>query len=50
VLGLEPADHLDWSQTEYKEQLAAGYAKITPAFGLRAYVKDFNKLAHAPKK
>jgi len=27
--------------------LVAGYSKITPAFGLRAYVKDFNKLGRA---
>jgi hypothetical protein len=44
VLDLDPGDPLDWNQDHYKDQLVAGYSKITPAFGLRAYVKDFGKL------
>jgi hypothetical protein len=44
VLDLDPRDPLDWFQDRYKEQVVAGYSKITPAFGLRTYVKDFNKL------
>lgn len=44
VLDLDPADALDWDQDHYKEQLIAGYSKITPSFGLRAYVKDYSKL------
>jgi len=44
VLDLDPGDALDWNQGHYKEQLVAGYSKITPAFGLRAYVKDYAKL------
>jgi hypothetical protein len=44
VLDLDPADPLDWNQGRYKDQLVAGYSKITPNFGLRAYVKDFAKL------
>jgi hypothetical protein len=48
VLDLDPAGPLDWNQNHYKEQLVAGYSKITPAFGLRAYVKDFAKLNLAP--
>jgi len=44
VLDLDPADALDWDQDHYKEQLVAGYSKITPNFGLRAYVKDYSKL------
>jgi hypothetical protein len=44
VLDLDPADALDWNQDHYKDQLVAGYSKITPNFGLRAYVKDFAKL------
>jgi hypothetical protein len=46
VLDLDPADPLDWNQDHYKDQLVAGYSKITPTFGLRAYVKDFAKLSH----
>lgn len=48
VLDLDPGDPLDWSMDHYKEQLVAGYTKITEKFGLRAYVKDFGKLARAP--
>jgi hypothetical protein len=47
VLDLDPADSLDWNQDRYKDQLVAGYSKITPNFGLRAYVKDYAKLARA---
>ena len=45
VLDLDPGDPLDWNQSRYKDQLVAGYSKITPSFGLRAYVKDYSKLA-----
>ena len=45
VLDLDPGDPLDWNQDHYKDQLVAGYSKITPSFGLRAYVKDFAKLS-----
>ncbi len=48
VLDLDPVDALDWNQDHYREQLVAGYSKITPNFGLRAYVKDFAKLPRSP--
>ena len=44
VLDLDPGDPLDWNQSRFKDQLVAGYSKITPSFGLRAYVKDYAKL------
>ncbi len=44
VLDVDSADTLDWNQDHYKEQLVAGYSKITPSFGLRAYAKDYAKL------
>jgi len=44
VLDIDSSDTLDWNQDRYKEQLVAGYSKITANFGLRAYVKDFAKL------
>ncbi len=47
VLDLNPTDTLDWDQDHYKEQLVAGYSKITPSFGLRAYAKDYSKLGRA---
>jgi hypothetical protein len=47
IFDLDPNDPLDWNQDHYRDQLVAGYSKITPAFGLRAYVKDYAKLAGA---
>jgi hypothetical protein len=44
VLNVDGGSGLDWNQDRYKDQLVAGYSKITPAFGLRAYVKDFYRL------
>jgi len=41
---LDPNDPLDFYLDHYKEQLAAGYTKITPTFQLRVYLKDFDKL------
>jgi hypothetical protein len=46
VLNLDSGDTLDWSQDHYRDQLVAGYSKVTPNFGLRAYAKDFSKLPH----
>lgn len=52
----DPRDPFDFFLDRYKDQLTAGYTKITPAFGLRVYMVDFNKLkrkagaAHAAKK
>jgi hypothetical protein len=47
VLDLDPRDPLDWNQDRYKDQLEAGYSKITSNFGLRAYAKDFSKLSRS---
>jgi hypothetical protein len=46
VLNLDSDDPIDWNQDHYREQLVAGYSKITPKFGLRAYARDFAKLKH----
>ena len=48
ILDLDPKDPLDWYQDRYKDQLAAGYSRITENFGLRTYVKDFSKLPRRP--
>lgn len=50
VVDIDPSDPLDWNQAHYQAQLVAGYSKITPAFGLRAYVKDYDKIPHAGKE
>ncbi|GAC1663858.1 MAG: hypothetical protein NVS9B4_18950 [Candidatus Acidiferrum sp.] len=44
LVDMDPADPFDFYLDRYKEQLAAGYSKITPTFGLRVFMKDFNKL------
>jgi hypothetical protein len=48
VLNLDSGDPLEWSQDHYRDQLVAGYSKVTPNFGLRAYARNFSKLPHAP--
>jgi hypothetical protein len=48
VLDIDSGGALDWNQDHYKEQLVAGYSKITQSFGLRAYVKDYSKLGRGP--
>jgi hypothetical protein len=44
LIDLDPTDPFDFSLDHYKAQLTAGYTKITPAFGLRVYMKDLDKL------
>ena len=46
VLNLDSDAPIDWSQDHYRDQLVAGYSKLTPSFGLRAYAKNFAKLQH----
>ena len=41
---MDPNDPLDFYLDHYKEQIAAGYTKITTSFQLRVYLKDFDKL------
>jgi hypothetical protein len=48
VLNIDAGEALDWSQDHYRDQLVAGYSKVTPAFGLRAYAKNFAKLRRRP--
>jgi hypothetical protein len=50
LIDMDPKDPLDFFLDHYKEQLTAGYAKLTPDSGLRVYIKDYNKLhpANAP--
>jgi hypothetical protein len=50
VLDMDESGTLEWDQDHYKEQLVAGYSKITPSFGLRAYVKDYSKLGRGTGK
>ena len=43
-IDLDPRDPFDFWLAHYKEQLVAGYTKTTPAFGLRVFMRDYNKL------
>jgi len=44
LLDMDPQDPFDFYLSRYKEQLVAGYTKTTPAFGLRVFMRDYNKL------
>jgi hypothetical protein len=44
LIDMDPEDPLDFFLDHYKEQLSAGYSKLTPDSGLRVYIKDYNKL------
>jgi hypothetical protein len=47
VLDMDAGGTLEWDQDHYRQQLEAGYSKITPNFGLRAYAKDYSKLSRS---
>jgi hypothetical protein len=44
IYDMNPTDPMDFFLDHYKEQLAAGYTKITTGFQLRVFIKDFDKL------
>ena len=44
LIDIDPGDPFDFYLDRYKEQLAAGYSKISANSALRIFVKDFNKL------
>ena len=44
LIDMDPKDPFDFYFQRYKEQLTAGYSKTTSNFGLRVYMRDFNKL------
>ena len=44
LIDMDPQDPFDFSLGQYKEQLVAGYTKTTPNFGLRVFMRDFNKV------
>ncbi|HZP23540.1 MAG TPA: hypothetical protein VFB04_08840 [Terriglobales bacterium] len=45
LIDMDPHDPFDFYLDHYKEQLVAGYTKETPAFGLRVFMHDYNKLS-----
>ncbi len=44
LIDMDPRDPLNFYLDRYQDQLVAGYTKSTPEYGLRAYVRDYNKL------
>jgi len=44
LIDMDPTDPFDFFLDRYKDQIAAGYSKISPNSALRIFVKDFNKL------
>jgi hypothetical protein len=49
LLDMDQSDPLDFFLDRYREQLAAGYTKISTSFQVRVYVKDFAKLPSSNK-
>jgi hypothetical protein len=44
VFDMDPADPLDFFLDHYREQVAAGYTKVSESFQVRTYLKDYGKL------
>jgi hypothetical protein len=44
LIDMDPQDPFDFYLDRYKDQLIAGYSKTTPTFGLRVFMRDYNKL------
>jgi hypothetical protein len=44
LIDMDPQDPFDFYLDHYKEQLVAGYTKETFSFGLRFFMRDYNKL------
>jgi len=49
LIDLDPQDPFDFYLDHYRDQLVAGYTKITPSFGLRTYFRDYDKLTRKQK-
>jgi hypothetical protein len=45
LIDMNSADPFDFDLDHYLDQLQPGYTKITANFGLRVYMKDYDKLA-----
>jgi hypothetical protein len=50
MIDMDPRDPFDFFLDHYQEQLVAGYTKSTPAYGLRVYMRDYNKLRARPTR
>ncbi|MGA7224971.1 MAG: hypothetical protein WA603_24870 [Candidatus Acidiferrales bacterium] len=50
LMDMQPTEPFDFAIDHYKEQLVAGYSKMTPAGGLCVHVPDYDKIAHRPNR
>jgi hypothetical protein len=48
LIDIDPQDPFDFFLDHYKEQVAAGYAKMTADAGLRVFTRDFKKVQNQP--
>jgi hypothetical protein len=48
LIDMDSQDPFDFFLDNYKEQLVAGCTKTTPDFGLRVFMRDFNKVQNSP--
>ena len=49
LIDMDSKDPFDFLLDRYKDQLSAGYVKLTPSMGLRVFMRDFNKLGKKAK-
>ncbi|MFZ0582774.1 MAG: hypothetical protein WBY69_03220 [Candidatus Acidiferrales bacterium] len=49
LMDMQPTEPFDFAIDHYKEQLVAGYSKMTQAGGLCVYMPDYDKLTHRAK-
>lgn len=50
IIDMDPRDPFDFFLDRYIQQLTAGYSKTTPDYGLRVYMRDYNKLQHSANR
>ncbi|MEY2414592.1 MAG: hypothetical protein QOD84_3198 [Acidobacteriaceae bacterium] len=50
IIDMDPRDPFDFFLDRYIQQLAAGYSKTTMDYGLRVYMRDYNKLQHSANR
>lgn len=44
IIDMDPKDPFDFFLDHYQQQLVPGYTKETPNYGLRVFMRDYNKL------
>jgi hypothetical protein len=49
LMDMQPTEPFDFAIDHYKEQLVAGYSKMTQQGGLCVYMPDYDKLTHRAK-